>query len=45
MMKLPLALVLLVLFYLATAEFDPYADNSGTIVALAGQGFCILAAG
>ena len=45
MMKLRLALVLFILICFAIAEFDPYADNSGTIVALAGQGYCILAAG
>ena len=26
-----------------TAEFDPYADNSGTIVALSGKTFTLLA--
>lgn len=26
------------------AEFDPYADNSGTIVGIAGRDYCILAA-
>jgi 20S proteasome subunit beta 6 len=41
--------VVFVLFFLvflskSVAKFDPYADNGGTIIGLAGKDFCIMAA-
>lgn len=40
---IPLILMLLSVLVVLSAEFDPYVDNGGTIVAVAGIDYCIIA--
>jgi 20S proteasome alpha/beta subunit len=38
-----ISLLVLLCFQLSSGKFDPYVDNGGTLVGLAGKGYCILA--
>jgi len=44
MSSFPLAWLVILLFVLVTCkEFEPYADNGGTIAGIAGKGYCVVA--